>query len=67
MHSQQIPRGGGWWVAGAPGDGKKYGLLYCSLLSNMELHNNSFCYAFLYQNMEFNIIKIIKEIVAKKF
>ena len=27
MHSQQIPRGGGCWVAGGPGDGKN--MDYC--------------------------------------
>ena len=29
----------------------------------MELHNNSLCYAFPYQNMEFHITKILKEII----
>ena len=32
----------------------------------MELHNTSLCYAFLYQNIEFHITKILKEIIAKK-
>ena len=33
----------------------------------MELHNNSICYAFPYQNMEFHITKILKEIIAAFF
>ena len=32
----------------------------------MELHNTSLCYAFPYQNMEFHITKILKEIIAGK-
>ena len=32
---------------------------------NMELHNTNLLYAFPNQNMEFNITKIQKEIIAK--
>ena len=31
----------------------------------MDFHNNSLCYAFPYQNMQFYITQILKEIIAQ--
>ena len=48
MYTKQNPQG--WWSGGAGGlgDGTKYGLSYCYLPLNMELHNTTLCYALPY-------------------
>ena len=58
----KIPRGGDRGVREGLGMAKMMVFFICN---NMELHNNSLCYAFPYQYMEFHITKILKESIAR--